>query len=159
MGKSYVLKEKNEKICGFVMQTGSNLSYRITHFEKKPLMLTAVYSEGESICAEVTDSDEHRQKAGSGELLCAYAVFDGELLMDTGEDARNAYCCRKSNLTRKAQSSSCDFENTDTEIDTRALAKDVRTDSIRREKRWPPPPCIPYARFLNGEWIDQSMGV
>ena len=67
MGKSYVLKEKNERICGFVMQMGSNLSYRITHFVKKPLMLTAVYSEGESICTEVTDSDEHRQKAGSGE--------------------------------------------------------------------------------------------
>ena len=69
MGKSYVLKEKNERICGFVMQMGSNLSYRITHFVKKPLMLTAVYSEGESICTEVADSDEHRQKAGSGELL------------------------------------------------------------------------------------------
>ena len=80
MGKSYVLKEKNERICGFVMQMGSNLSYRITHFVKKPLMLTAVYSEGESICTEVTDSDEHRQKAGSGELLGAYAIFDGELL-------------------------------------------------------------------------------
>ena len=157
MGKSYVLKEKNERICGFVMQMGGNLSYRITHFVKKPLMLTAVYSECESICTEVTDSDEHRQKAGSGELLGAYAVFDGELLMDTGEDARNAYCRRKSNLTRKAQFSSCNSANT--EIGARALEQDVLTDSIRKERRWPPPPCISYARFLNGKWIDQSMGV
>ena len=87
----------------------------------------------------------------------AYAVFDGELLMDTGEDARNAYCRRKSNLTRKAQFSSCNSANT--EIGARALEKDVLTDSIRKERRWPPPPCISSARFLNGKWIDQSMGV
>ena len=98
MGKSYVLKEKNERICGFVMQMGSNLSYRITHFVKKPLMLTAVYSEGESICTEVTDSDEHWQKAGSGELLGAEnCLWIQEKMLETHIVAEKAILLAKRN--------------------------------------------------------------
>ena len=61
MGKSYVLKEKNERICGFVMQMGSNLSYRITHFVKKPLMLTAEALKGETGPVKILVTEPHQR--------------------------------------------------------------------------------------------------
>ena len=97
------------------------------------------------------------RRAGAGELLGAYAIFDGELLMDTGEDARNACRQKKQSYSQSAIQlmQLCEHRNQEQEL----CEKDVLTDSIRKERRWPPPPCISYARFLNGKWIDQSMGV
>ena len=127
MRKSYVLKEKSGLVCGFIMQTGRNLSYRVTHSLKNPVTLTAVYEGGERVSAEVKDSDEHQQEASGGALIGAYVELDGTLFMDTGKEEH--------------------------------LSKSRFADSLVKERRWPPPPCAPNARFLDGKWVDQSIGV
>ena len=158
MGKGYVLKGKNGQVCGFIMQTGRDLSYRITtHFLKKPLTLTAVYADGERVSAEVKDGDEHQQEASGDVLIGAYVEIDEVLLMDTGKDARNAYYNRKNSFHQEARTDKSECKkDVPKEV---CSTKSPVTDSFVKERRWPPPPCVSNARFLDGRWVDQSIGV
>ena len=157
MRKSYVLKEKSGLVCGFIMQTGRNLSYRVTHSLKNPVTLTAVYEGGERVRAEVKDSDEHQQEASGGALIGAYVELDGTLFMDTGKDAQNAYYNRENSFHQKARTDKSERRK-DTSKEEH-LSKSRFADSLVKERRWPPPPCAPNARFLDGKWVDQSIGV
>ena len=156
MGKSYVLKEKNGNVCGFIMQTGRCLSFRITALPTKPLLLTIVYAGEEYISIAIEDSDEHQQNTDRSELVGAYAMSDGKLLMDTGEEALNAYYTRENSLERTTRMNTSDAW--DRHVAT--YSSDSRpTVAFAKERRWPPPPCVLQPRFQNGRWIDQSMGV
>lgn len=154
MGKSYVLKGKNKQICGFVMQTGRCIRYRVTHFSKKPLTLTVLYSSGKHVRIEIADSDEHQHEGKNDELLGAYAVSEKELIMDTGKAAQDAYCIWQSSLDREKQPA-----KHQTEDPYQTKESEIDTPFLENERRWPPPPCISDAHYLNGKWVDQSIGV
>lgn len=139
------------------MQVGGNLSYRITHFSNKPLTLTAVYADGVRLCIAIKDSDEHQQEASGATLIGAYAESDGTLLMDTGKDAKNAYYSKEIGSSPKTRIDKTEYKHSVSKAEP--PLKNNLAGSFVKERRWPPPPCAPNARFLNGRWVDQSIGV
>ena len=98
---------------------------------------------------------------GGGTLTGAYIAADGEMLLDTGEAARQAFerARRKAAGMAKARQASVAAGKSTTEQQEAAQpsgnAAGQRAAPQTRslpQRRWPPPPCWPEARYLDGRW-------
>ena len=152
MRESYVLKRRNGEICGYIMARNGQLCVRLPD-DKGMAQITAVYADEGRTFEGKLDGSENTY-AGSGErLLGAYVCSDGKLLMDTGEAARSAFERAERRKTSVQKPQSALKRNAREEMEQAREQREIREDKTEAaERRWPPPPCMPGAEYVNGAW-------
>ena len=167
MKESYVLKRRNGEACGYVMARDKEVRVRLPN-EKRTAKMAVIYADQTQTLEGMLDGLERTYPAAGtifsagfkavpmtdklNRLLGAYVCSGGRLLMDTGEAARRAFE-RAEEACQSAQRPEGKRKD--------ARGEDVRTHARRQtegdtieaaECRWPPPPCMPGARYVNGAW-------
>ena len=145
MKESYVLKRRNGEACGYVMARDKEVRVRLPN-EKGTAKMAVIYADQTQTLEGMLDGMERTYPAAGSRLL------GGRLLMDTGEAARRAFE-RAEEARQSAQRPEGERKD--------AHGEDARTHERRQtegdtigaaERRWPPPPCMPGARYVNGAW-------
>ena len=146
MKESYVLKRRNGEACGYVMARDKEVRVRLPN-EKGTAKMAVIYVDQTQTIEGMLDGLERTYPAAGSRLLGAYVCSGGRLLMDTGEAARRAFE-RAEEVRQSAQRP----EGKRKDAWTHAR-RQTEGDTIgAAERRWPPPPCMPGARYVNGAW-------
>lgn len=142
MKESYVLKRRNGEACGYIMARDKEVRVRLPN-EKGTAKMAVIYADQTQTLEGMLDGLERTYPAAGSRLLGAYVCSGGRLLMDTGEAARRAFE-RAEEACQSAQSP---------EGKRKDARRQTEGNTIEAaERRWPPPPCMPGARYVNGAW-------
>lgn len=158
MGKSYVLKGLSGKLGGYVMQGSGVLRVRFTPGIDHPVRVTALYEGGRTAAFEGTFGGEEMERPdGGGALAGAYVTAGGALLLHTGEAARAAFAhSREAADDRPAARAAPQQQRTQgeprRETEPRSAQDSRAEEETLPQRRWPPPPCMPAARYVGGRW-------
>ena len=152
MNGSFVLKGKDGAAGGYAMARGGVLRFRLPE-NIGGVRLTALYEDGEQAFNGDFGGGEVEQPIGKHALVGAYVSSGGRLLFDTGREARAAFerAARRSALGQ-------------TEAAKPQQSKSIKSASIKEEesrvgpretaeRRWPPPPCMAGAKYVNGRFV------
>ena len=146
MKESYVLKRRNGEACGYVMARDKEVRVRLPN-EKGTAKMAVIYADQTQTLEGRLDGMERTYPAAGSRLLGAYVCSGGRLLMDTGEAARRAFE-RAEEARQSAQRPEGERKDARTHAGHQAEGDTIGA----AERRWPPPPCMPGARYVNGAW-------
>ncbi len=146
MKESYVLKRRNGEACGYVMARDKEVRVRLPN-EKGTAKMAVIYADQTQTLEGMLDGMERTYPATGSRLLGAYVCSGGRLLMDTGEAARRAFE-RAEEARQSAQRPEGERKDARTHAGHQAEGDTIGA----AERRWPPPPCMPGARYVNGAW-------
>ena len=146
MKESYVLKRRNGEACGYVMARNKEVRVRLPN-EKGTAKMAVIYADQTQTLEGMLDGMERTYPATGSRLLGAYVCSGGRLLMDTGEAARRAFE-RAEEARQSAQRPEGERKDARTHAGHQAEGDTIGA----AERRWPPPPCMPGARYVNGAW-------
>lgn len=152
MKESYVLKRRNGAVCGYIMARDGQLCARLPD-EDGAAQIAAIYEDGIRTFEGKLDGAESAYPSGGKHLLGAYVCSEGKLLMDTGEAARAAF--ERAEKRQTPESTRKKTEEDGERISARreaGHAADEPAANGTTERRWPPPPCMPGAKYVNGAW-------
>lgn len=151
MKESYVLKRRNGEACGYVMARDKEVRVRLPN-EKGTAKMAVIYADQTQAIEGKLDGMERTYPATGSRLLGAYVCSGGRLLMDTGEAARRAFE-RAEEARQSAQRAEGERKDARGEDARTHESHQAEGDTIgAAERRWPPPPCMPGARYVNGAW-------
>lgn len=151
MKESYVLKRRNGEACGYVMARDKEVRVRLPN-EKGTAKMAVIYADQTQTLEGMLDGLERTYPAAGSRLLGAYVCSGGRLLMDTGEAARRAFE-RAEEACQSAQRPEGKRKDARGEDARTHAGHQAEGDTIEAaERRWPPPPCMPGARYVNGAW-------
>lgn len=151
MKESYVLKRRNGEACGYVMARDKEVRVRLPN-EKGTAKMAVIYADQTQTIEGKLDGMERTYSATGSRLLGAYVCSGGRLLMDTGEAARRAFE-RAEEARQSAQRPEGEGKDAHGEDARTHAGHQGEGDTIEAaERRWPPPPCMPGARYVNGAW-------
>ena len=151
MKESYVLKRRNGEACGYVMARDKEVRVRLPN-ENGTAKMAVIYADQTQTLEGMLDGMERAYPAAGSRLLGAYVCSGGRLLMDTGEAARRAFeraeeACQPAQRPEGEGQDAC---GEDARAHTRRQNEENTIEAA--ERRWPPPPCMPGARYVNGAW-------
>lgn len=146
MKESYVLKRRSGEACGYVMARDKEVRVRLPN-EKGTAKMAVIYADQTQTLEGMLDGMERTYPATGSRLLGAYVCSGGRLLMDTGEAARRAFE-RAEEARQSAQRPEGERKDARTHAGHQAEGDTIGA----AERRWPPPPCMPGARYVNGAW-------
>ena len=132
MKESYVLKRRNGEACGYVMARDKEVRVRLPN-EKGTAKMAVIYADQTQTLEGMLDGLERTYPAAGSRLLGAY-----ERAEEACQSAQRPEGKRKDARGEDART----HARRQTEGDTIEAA----------ERRWPPPPCMPGARYVNGAW-------
>lgn len=147
MNESYVLKEKNGAVRGYVMARNGRVRVRLPVGEGTARVFL-LYDDGSRSFERKLDGTE-TEHAKEGRLLGAYVCAEGKLLMETGEAARSAFEQAQRRIL-PARTTRKEERRRETENQREWKRESIKTETA--ERRWPPPPCMPGAKYVNGAW-------
>lgn len=151
MKESYVLKRRNGEACGYVMARDKEVRVRLPN-EKGTAKMAVIYADQTQTLEGILDGLERTYPAAGSRLLGAYVCSGGRLLMDTGEAARRAFE-RAEEARQSVQRSGRERKDVQGEDAETHARRQTEGDTIgTAERRWPPPPCMPGAMYVNGAW-------
>ena len=151
MKESYVLKRRNGEARGYVMARNGEVRVRLPN-EEGTAKIAVIYADQTQMLEGMLDGLERTYPAAGSRLMGAYVCSGGRLLMDTGEAARRAFE-RAEEACQPAQRPEGEGQDARGE-DARAHTRRQNEENVieAAERRWPPPPCMPGARYVNGAW-------
>lgn len=160
MGSGFVLRDRGGRTAGYVMQGMGVVRCRASQLAQPAQLVLLRAGEAEERLMPA-GGQEQTWTDGGGALTGAYIAADGEMLLDTGEAARQAFerARRKAAGMAKARQAAGAAGKSTTEQQEAAQpsgdAAGQRAAPQTRclpQRRWPPPPCWPEARYLDGRW-------
>ena len=146
MKESYVLKRRNGEARGYVMARDGEVRVRLPN-EEGTAKIAVIYADQTQTLEGMLDGLERTYPAAGSRLMGAYVCSGGRLLMDTGEAARRAF-----ERAEEACQSAQRPEGEGKDAGTHARCQTEENAIEAAERRWPPPPCMPGARYVNGAW-------
>lgn len=151
MKESYVLKRRNGEARGYVMARDGEVRVRLPN-EEGTAKIAVIYADQTQMLEGMLDGLERTYPAAGSRLMGAYVCSGGRLLMDTGEAARRAFeraeeACQSA---QRPEGEGQDARGEDARAHTRRQNEENAIEAT--ERRWPPPPCMPGARYVNGAW-------
>lgn len=149
MKESYVLKRRNGEACGYVMAMDKEVRVRLPN-EKGTAKMAVIYADQTQTLEGMLDGLERTYPVAGSRLLGAYVCSDGRLLMDTGEAARRAFERAEEARQFAQRPERKDARGEDVQTHARRQTEENTIEAA--ERRWPPPPCMPGARYVNGAW-------
>lgn len=151
MKESYVLKRRNGEARGYVMARDGEVRVRLPN-EEGTAKIAVIYADQTQMLEGMLDGLERTYPAAGSRLMGAYVCSGGRLLMDTGEAARRAFE-RAEEACQPAQRPEGEGQDACGEDAETHARRQTEGDTIgAAERRWPPPPCMPGARYVNGAW-------
>ena len=151
MKESYVLKRRNGEARGYIMARDGEVRVRLPN-EEGTAKIAVIYADQTEMLEGMLDGLERAYPAAGSRLMGAYVCSGGRLLMDTGEAARRAFE-RAEEARQSAQRSERERKDARGEDAKTHARRQTEGDTIgTAERRWPPPPCMPGARYVNGAW-------
>ncbi len=178
MGKSFVMKRPDGSLAGYLIQESDGRAcFRAHALPEEGARLTLVFRNGTQASRAVSGEREAAWIERSGDVEAAFVAREGKLLMSTGERGRKAYeaalerdearrrsterrereaAVRKlADVQEKAADEAPDQEPERTEpafCEEKKVPQTAPNVDALPERRWPPPPCMPGARYEEGRW-------
>lgn len=156
MGKSFVMKRPDGALAGYLMQGDGEIRFRANALPDVGAALTLVFAGG---------AQERREARGEREMVwpdqgkdveAAYVAGGETLLMCTGEQGRRAFHAaqarEKARRQEKTQAGRQAPPETAQEPEAAGSGAQREAKYAMPERRWPPPPCLPGARYRQGGW-------
>mgnify|MGYP004533057533 FL=1 len=146
MNESYVLKTKSGAACGYIMARDEKLRIRL-NADGTDMQLTVLYEDEEQTFSCNADGLEIEKPGRRKKLLGAYGTAGEQLAADTGEAARKAFEIRKTEAKREQK-----IHRLHTAQPVQENPEQETQKTKTAERRWPPPPCMPGAKYAKGSW-------
>ena len=152
MVRSFVLKGMTGKPEGYLMQGFGVVRFKAGAMQKA--RMTIIRADGRQTVWEDawTDGENERPDDG-GKIAAAYVTENGVLRLYTDETAKKMFEKEKRKCPTEQPAGRIDkqvFEKTAYREKEKKMQTEVHTWP---ERRWPPPPCMPAARYVSGRWL------
>lgn len=178
MGKSFVMKRPDGSLAGYLIQESDGRTcFRAHALPEEGARLTLVLRNGTQASRAVSGEREAAWTERGGDVEAAFVSREGKLLMSTGERGRKAYeaALERDEARRRAAKRREEAAAARKPADVQEKAEDEapgqepdrmetalceagstpqtdpNADALPR-RRWPPPPCMPGARYEEGRW-------
>ena len=160
MGKNYVLKDRTGRPGGYLLESGGSLCCRVQTGGQRATLI-ALFEGGVQETYTLSCGDGEQTWPCGARGLCGGGVFAGDrLLLSSGEAATRAWERRRirpagESVPRRSEAARDRAAIPEHERhDNRAACEgaDASPDVAGHERRWPPPPCWPEARYAGGHW-------
>lgn len=151
--KCLILKDPRGCLGGYFLQEESKLVFKSRQGKLDGCQMVCVDDSGRRHTLTVKDEwDEIPFLEPDTQIEAVYALKGNELIWVSGEAAKRAYEADQAAHREKA------------DADARQAMEDAPADSLPEREtaenptqaisqmRWPPPPCMPGARYEQGRW-------
>ena len=156
MGGSFVLKDADGRLSGYLMQGMDQIRCRMNSAGKAGEIL--LFDEGGACTRHPLDSSgEQSWRDGGRKIVGAVAVIEGRTAADSGAEARQMY----ERLQRREKRIAAPARAGGTQdAPKRETAPEKPKHSGAAcslpQRRWPPPACMPDAEYRGGQWTQES---
>jgi len=178
--KSFVFRNQNKRICGYLLQRGSEIHVQFQN-RGHSARVSIVYEDGEIKSKEIArDGDETVWMDEDKGIIGAYVEQADRILMDTGEAAQCAFLQQKQRMIRNRANTEKDemakklmnmhadekgvsVTEKDRSENRKTAENEKKTDDLQKEcfemytmpqRRWPPPALLRCPVYRNGRWIE-----
>lgn len=156
MGKSFVLKDASGRPGGYLMQSMREICCRADSPAQQAVLL---FEDGTAETHALCGGQEARWPCGDRLLRGGFVCAEDRLLLATGEETRGAFVrwlASKRALPEKkrpAEGSTPELALKSTPLqENKQPIGTVQKPREWPQRRWPPPPCWPAARYVQGCW-------
>jgi len=156
MGGSFVLKDADGRLAGYLMQGMDQIRCRMNSAGKAGEIL--LFDEGSACTRYPLDgSVEQSWRDGGRKIVGAVAVIEGRAAADSGAEARRMYerLQRREKRTTEPACAGRAEEAPKRETAPEKPAYSGAACSLP-QRRWPPPACMPDAEYRGGQWTQES---
>lgn len=157
MGKNIVLKDDMNRLAGYVRLHQGKVFCRI--YAGSPAKLMLLFENGMQQTAELDGGSTEQCFPCKGDTLCGCCVFKEERILCVSHERMRSIFMRRISPAgklegRKDEKTICSEKKQPTvQEETRSEALAQQPDFAQR--RWPPPPCMSHARYLQGKWLEE----
>ena len=167
MAKSFVFRDRERRIAGYLQQNCDEIRCRITGIEQDADLIVYHVDDRETRFHMDAGGCEQRFP-DSGRYILGAVVVQGDLLrLFTDEAAAEAYeraYRRKKEKQRRADRTTLREdakkaaapEGEKAEELTLSDGKTEQPGYSWPERRWPPPACLPGAAYVQGRWMERE---
>lgn len=151
MGNSFILKDASGRACGYLLARKETICCRVSCLQEDGVLTVCTGGVAHSFALE-DESEEHRFAFSGEEISSAFVTEDGRIRCAT--DWHEATVNHMGTDVPKAQAKMSE-KNDDKADKSEAVAKDALQTAQSHgwpERRWPPPPCWPQAKYVGGQW-------
>lgn len=154
---SFVLRSGNGAVTGYLMQGQGEIRLRVQGIPEGGAVMVLMGKDGREREQRLSATGEEQRWPDPGmRISAAYALRGEKLLFCTGPEAKTA-CLRR---IASAQQQKKPAQQTAQDIIAPEAAQGKEPPAGREttrqadwpERRWPPPPCCPEARYEGGRW-------
>ena len=147
MDDSFLLRDAEGAACGYIIARGRTLCCRISELAHEGTLYITDRLNRISEYALSGDGQEEYTFDYQGERVQHAAVFEGSKLMGASDWQK----AQKAEYSRKEQKAEADGDK-EKQTPPESTNHDVKAWNWP-ERRWPPPPCMPEARYEHGHWL------
>ncbi len=151
MASSLLIRGIDAAVIGYALIIGDQLCIRVSG---KGIQGTAQLSDGENIISVPVrcDGDEHVLNWDTDKKLEWIRIeHEGETVALGGPAPEKM----ERNHTEKTGNSGISCKND--EISSVSIESEKQHQQRGGQRRWPPPPCWPSARYFYGEWSEEEV--
>lgn len=162
-----MMRSGSGRLAGYIQKMGDTVRCKLTEGAGEALAeVTLLLADGRSERREAPlDGSEVSWAAPAGGLTGAYTIAGGRVLCASDERAHAAGLRRlDEKRPRRAVAEPEEPENApetpkEAPVDEEKAGPAVSAAALGfPERRWPPPPCCPRARYVGGMWVTQDEG-
>lgn len=161
MGTSFLLKDKDGRVCGYLIQCDKTIRCRIDGKLDETAEVLCVFDDGSWKGFSALSCEREQLWEGQfRKLACACVVQDGEILLNAGKNALQA----TREIIRQRMPEKVDGEKAHPKMTMRRERDDRQLIENRYvqmnngqtnrwpQRRWPPPVCMLDGEYERGIW-------
>jgi len=155
MGKSFVLKDASGRPQGYLMQSGGRIRCRMD--AASDAEVTLLFENGVSDAYSVKAHAPEQNWIHSGsQLTGGYVLEAGSLTLATDDQARRCAALRLHAPVQHKERPRDAAVQQAAPPEKKAAAPEKQEHRSFPHRRWPPPPCMPKAVYIRGQWIQSE---
>lgn len=164
MGKSFVLKDTAGHPRGYLLQQSGKICCRAS-LGALQARLVMLFEDGTQMQHEMqSDGTETSWPCDARKLCGGYACAENRLLLFSDEEARRAF--ERARIRQKAVRTAAEEDGYEPKEEQSSkepapapqetAAGEATIEERLPQRRWPPPPCWPTARYVHGSWQENE---
>ena len=160
MGNSFLLKDAAGRVCGYLIARSGEICCRIQ--EPASQSILQLCAEGKKTAFRLEESAAEQQFSFPGGRIAGAQVYaGGKLILATDWEMAPA---RPDEGVKAAQTESTPRAEGGAQIAPALSPADAEAPPVcgkswecsLPQRRWPPPPCWPGAKYAHGAWREES---
>lgn len=152
MGRSFVLKGATGKPEGYLIQGQGVVRFKGGAMDNA--RMTIIRADNRKTVWEGTWTAEENEHPDDGtKIAAAYVTENGVLRLYTDEAAKRAFEMEKRECPTERPAGKTKNQEQEKTIYRAEEKKRQTEERVWPERRWPPPPCMPAARYVSGRWL------